>query len=68
MALAAGLEGYFIRSGRWWERVLFIGAAIMLIKPGVYTDLAGLGLLLFALGLQRLRSRSPVALAAGSPP
>ena len=68
VALAAGLEGYFIRPARWWERVLFIGAAIMLIKPGVYTDLAGLGLLLFALGLQRLRSRSPVALAAGSPP
>ncbi|MBI3109273.1 MAG: DUF3394 domain-containing protein, partial [Candidatus Rokubacteria bacterium] len=68
VALAAGLEGYFIRTARWWERVLFIGAAIMLIKPGVYTDLAGLGLLLFALGLQRLRSRSPVALAAGSPP
>ncbi len=68
VALAAGLEGYFIREARWWERVLFIGAAFMLIKPGLYTDLAGLGLLLFALGLQRLRPRSAVALAAGSPP
>ena len=67
MALAAGLEGYFIRSGRWWERVLFIGAAFMLIKPGLYTDLIGLGLLVLALGLQRLRPQSAVAVAVGSP-
>jgi TRAP transporter 4TM/12TM fusion protein len=68
VALAAGLEGYFIRTARWWERALFIAAAIMLIKPGLYTDLAGFGLLLVGLVLQRLRPRTPIAVAAGSPP
>jgi len=66
VALAAGLEGYFIRTARWWERVLFMGAAFMLIKPGLYTDLMGLGLLVLALGLQRLRPPSAVAVAAGT--
>ncbi|MDP2625362.1 MAG: DUF3394 domain-containing protein, partial [Candidatus Rokubacteria bacterium] len=67
VALAAGLEGYFIRTARWWERVLFVVAAFMLIKPGLYTDLMGLGLLVLALGLQRLRPPSAVAVAVGSP-
>jgi TRAP transporter 4TM/12TM fusion protein len=55
IALAAGLEGYFIRVARPWERAVFIAAALCLIDPGVVTDLLGLGLLLGGLAMQRLR-------------
>jgi TRAP-type uncharacterized transport system fused permease subunit len=55
IALAAGLEGYFIRVARPWERAIFIAAALCLIDPGLVTDLVGLGLLVGGLALQRLR-------------
>jgi TRAP-type uncharacterized transport system fused permease subunit len=55
IALAAGLEGYFIRVARPWERAIFIAAAFCLIDPALVTDLVGLGLLVLGLGLQKLR-------------
>ncbi|RPJ45226.1 MAG: TRAP transporter permease [Betaproteobacteria bacterium] len=46
ICLAAGLFGYLFRTARAWERAFLIGAAIMLIKPGLVTDLIGAGLML----------------------
>jgi TRAP transporter 4TM/12TM fusion protein len=60
VALAAGLEGYFLRTATWFERGLFMVAALLLIDPGLVTDLIGLLLLAIALGVQHLRPR-PVA-------
>jgi TRAP transporter 4TM/12TM fusion protein len=45
ICLAAGLFGYLFRTARVWERVLLVAAAILLIKPGLITDLIGAGLL-----------------------
>jgi TRAP-type uncharacterized transport system fused permease subunit len=61
IALAASLEGYFLRVASWPERALFLAAAILLIDPNLVTDAVGFALLLVGLGLQRLR---PVAAAA----
>ncbi len=44
ICLAAGLFGYLFRSARAWERAFLLGAAVMLIKPGLVTDLVGAGL------------------------
>jgi TRAP transporter 4TM/12TM fusion protein len=55
IALAAGLEGYFLRAATWLERGLFIVAAFLLIDPAVTTDLIGLAVLATGLGLQKLR-------------
>jgi TRAP transporter 4TM/12TM fusion protein len=55
IALAAGLEGYFLRVATWFERALFLAAAFLLIDPGVLTDLIGAGVLLLALLIQKLR-------------
>ncbi|MFN7086588.1 MAG: TRAP transporter permease [Burkholderiales bacterium] len=49
ICLAGGLFGYFWRETRHWERLLLVTAAVLLIKPGLYTDIAGFGLLLFVL-------------------
>ena len=55
VSLAAGLQGFLLREARPWERVLLVTAAICLIKPGVYTDLLGLGLLGAVLLVQKMR-------------
>ncbi|MBI4271890.1 MAG: TRAP transporter permease [Candidatus Rokubacteria bacterium] len=55
IALAAGLEGQFLRPATWFERGLFIAAALLLIDPNVTTDLVGFGLLVLGLLVQRLR-------------
>jgi TRAP-type uncharacterized transport system fused permease subunit len=41
VALAASLHGYFLRPTRLFERALLFGGAIVLIKPGLITDLIG---------------------------
>ena len=55
IALAAALEGYWLRPATWLERGLMLAAAFMLIDPGLVTDLVGLGLLAIALVSQKLR-------------
>jgi TRAP transporter 4TM/12TM fusion protein len=66
IALAAGLEGYFIRTATWPERVLFLAAALLLIDPGVFTDLIGLSMLGLGLVMQKLRARAE-SVEAGVP-
>ncbi|MFO1325168.1 MAG: TRAP transporter permease [Burkholderiales bacterium] len=66
IALAAGLFGYFAGRCQTWHRVLLVIAALLLIKPGIYTDLAGLALLAVVFVAQRLqRSRAAGASARG---
>jgi TRAP transporter 4TM/12TM fusion protein len=45
ICLAGGMFGYLTRWALNWERVLLLIAAILLIKPGLVTDLIGFGLL-----------------------
>jgi TRAP transporter 4TM/12TM fusion protein len=55
VALAAGLEGQLLRPATWLERGVLVVAALLLIDPGLATDLIGLGLLAGAVALQKLR-------------
>jgi TRAP transporter 4TM/12TM fusion protein len=43
LLLAGGLNGYLLRKTVIWESVVLIGAGLCLIKPGLYTDIAGFG-------------------------
>ena len=45
ICLAAGLHSYFIEPTKWWERILLLSAAMVLITPGLITDLIGAGVL-----------------------
>jgi TRAP transporter 4TM/12TM fusion protein len=58
--LAAGLQGWVLRAAIWPERTLLLAASITLIEVGLYTDLAGLGLLATAIVSQVLRGRREV--------
>ncbi len=65
-ALAASLHGYLLRRARLWERVALFGSAIVLIKPGLYTDLVGVvALSAVLLSQQMIR---PLAPATADPP
>jgi TRAP-type uncharacterized transport system fused permease subunit len=54
-ALAAALEGYLWRRASWGERALFLVAALLLVDPGLTTDVVGLVVLAIALASQKLR-------------
>ncbi len=47
VALAAGMMGWFVRRVNPWERLVLVAAALLLIKPGLYTDAVGYVLLSF---------------------
>ncbi|MEO8187689.1 MAG: DUF3394 domain-containing protein, partial [Burkholderiaceae bacterium] len=54
VCLAGGLhQHFFLGTARWWERVVLIVAALVLIKPGWISDLAGLILIALTLASQR---------------
>ncbi len=56
--LAAALHSYFFFGHtRIWERLFLISAAFVLINPGLYTDLAGAGLLGLTVASQLLLAR-----------
>ena len=58
IALSAGVMGFLRRPATWPERAALIVAALLLIKPGIYTDLLGLAIGASVLALQRV-SRGP---------
>ncbi len=49
ISLASALEGYLIRQLSLWERALLLFGAVVLIKPGLITDVVGIGLLILVL-------------------
>jgi len=65
--LAAGLHGYFLRRAMIFERLLLIGAAIALIRPGLATDAIGAALIGLVVVMQLVVFKRDVepAVAAG---
>ena len=57
LLLAAGLHGHLLRDCRLWESVALVVAALLLIKPGWITDLAGFGIAATILARQHLDRR-----------
>lgn len=43
-AVSASLEGYFLTNMKWFERIISAVGGLLLIYPGIVTDLIGLGL------------------------
>ena len=65
--IAAGLHGYLIRAATPWERLCLVAAAFCLIKPGLYTDLAGAALAGAVVLSQLGRGREQVAAGVKRP-
>ncbi|MBB3189692.1 TRAP transporter permease [Halomonas cerina] len=62
LAFVAATQGYLVTRMHWYERLLVLGGALMMIKPGLTTDLPGLALLGLVFLFHRHRS-----IAAGGP-
>ena len=64
IALAAGLEGWLLAQASWWERACWISGGLLMIAPGLYSDLAGILLASIPLASQfRRRARATSAAA-----
>ncbi|MDR7545209.1 MAG: TRAP transporter fused permease subunit [Armatimonadota bacterium] len=55
MCLAGAVIGYLLRPATWLERAVLLAAALLLIDPGLVTDLMGLAVLGLGAALQRFR-------------
>ena len=55
--VSAGLEGYILRNAAWWERILSVAGGLLLIYPGIVTDLIGLALVGLVVVIQILEKR-----------
>ncbi len=56
--VSAALQGYFITHMKWYERILSAIGGLLLIYPGIETDLIGLGIVGVVLVLQILQKLS----------
>jgi TRAP transporter 4TM/12TM fusion protein len=62
--LAGGLIGWLIWKTNILDRLLLVSGAILLIKPGIYTDIVGLIFLGIVIALQTVRKRKDAAASA----
>jgi TRAP transporter 4TM/12TM fusion protein len=44
-AISGGLEGFMKRKLPWWQRILAVGGGLMLIDPGLLTDIIGIAII-----------------------
>jgi TRAP-type uncharacterized transport system fused permease subunit len=63
-ALAGAVEFYFLRANKFYESIFLLVAALCLIKPGLYTDIVGMGLFALVILLQYSRNQKDKKLVA----
>ena len=63
-AVSSALEGYFLHHMRWYERIVSVIGGLLLIYPGVVTDVIGLGLVAVVLVAQILTRKKSVEITA----
>ena len=61
-ALACGAQNWALVRCRWWERLAFVAAGLLLVYLHAWADALGLGLIALPLLLQWLRRSRPVVL------
>ena len=63
-AVSSALEGYFLHHMKWYERIVSVIGGLLLIYPGVVTDVIGLGLVAVVLVAQILTRKKNVEITA----
>jgi TRAP transporter 4TM/12TM fusion protein len=54
-AFAAAIQGWIFKQASVWERIIILAAALLLIKPGFFTDIIGAAFLALVIGLHKFR-------------
>jgi len=62
-AVSASLEGYCITHMSWYERVISAVGGLLLIYPGIVTDLIGVALVVCVLLIQLIKNKKLTAIA-----
>lgn len=62
--VSSALEGYFLHHMRWYERIASVIGGLLLIYPGVVTDVIGFGLVAVVLVAQVLTRKKSVEITA----
>jgi TRAP-type uncharacterized transport system fused permease subunit len=55
---AAGLHGYFLTQTLLWQRIALVAGGFALIKPGLWTDLFGVVILIVVATTQLMTRRT----------
>ncbi len=55
LSLAGGMENWFLRKTTFYERIMLIGAGLLLVYPIAFYDFIGFGLMVAVIVLQKLR-------------
>ncbi len=63
-AVSAALEGYILCRMTWYERLISVVGGLLLIYPGLVTDLIGVSLASVAIAIQIIRRRRSKAVSA----
>jgi TRAP-type uncharacterized transport system fused permease subunit len=58
LLFAAGLHGYFITAANLWQRALLVVGGLLLIDPGLITDLVGAVIAAMVIALQLVERRA----------
>lgn len=61
VGIGAGLSDYFVTDTKVLERIILIAGGLALIKPGIYTDVLGIGVLVLVFLIQKKRVKSQKA-------
>ncbi|SEA80435.1 TRAP transporter, 4TM/12TM fusion protein [Thalassobacillus cyri] len=56
--IAAGAEGWLKVEMKWWERLIILAASLVLIIPGLYTDIVGLAGVFAIIFIHRANARN----------
>jgi TRAP-type uncharacterized transport system fused permease subunit len=57
IGIGAAMEGYFYTHANKLERIAFLAAGLMLVDPGLLTDIFGIGLMAILFVYQRSKAR-----------
>lgn len=63
-AVSSSLEGYFLHHMKWYERIVCVVGGLLLIDPGVVTDVIGLGMVAVVLVAQILTRKNSIKVTA----
>jgi TRAP transporter 4TM/12TM fusion protein len=64
VALGAGVTGFWSTGLSWWERLTLVAGGLLLVDPGVLTDVIGAALVAAVFALQFVRQRGQAKAAA----
>lgn len=58
VAVGAAVEGWLYTHSPWWERLMFMASGLLLIDPGLTTDIIGVVLMAVCIAMQLIRRKS----------